>query len=152
MLTWEDVREEFGDSEGNFRDIYVFKTDRSTWQRVIDALRVGPFQSAYFLDSEIAPLPIDVGKVFASRSMVSTMLSVTFAGVTANCHFFTDTEIEFDIDSREVDGGHSWEALIGFMGHLADAARQDCVMTPENCPETVIFRVRPGASEVEYTS
>ena len=78
------------------------------------------------------------------------MLSVKFAGVLANCHFFARHEIEFDIDPREVHGQGQLDALLAFMRLLSDATGKDAVFTPENFREIVIFRSRPGQPGVEY--
>ena len=78
------------------------------------------------------------------------MLSVQTAGIVLNCHFFNVTELEFDLDPREVNGPEEFNALITFMHLLADVCGKPAVLTEENWPAAPILRTRPSSAEVEY--
>lgn len=146
---WETVQGEFY-CDGSWRDIYVFGTNRADWQTMLNTLRASPYQVRYFRDRQPADLPQDAADAFPGPDECDRMLSVTFSGVLANCFFFTEDEIEFDIDPREVKGQEELDALFGFMHRLADAVDKEAVLTPENMREIVIFRVRPGRDDVEW--
>jgi hypothetical protein len=148
-VTWETVAQEFA-FDGSWRDIYVSDTDVRTWQRVFDRLRQAPYELVYHRDGAATELPDTAADAFPAEGAADRMLSVKFAGVQANCHFFTRDEIEFDIDPREVIGQRQLDALLAFMCLLSDATGKDAVLTPENCPEIVVFRARPSQSAVEY--
>ena len=148
-IAWETVRVEFV-FDGSWRDIYVLGTNIATWERMLDGIRAKGYNLKYSRDDRPAELPVHVAQVFAIRSESSPLLSVEFEGVLANCHFFAPGEIEFDIDPREVRGQERLDALIGFMHCLAEAVGKEALLTAENSPDIVIFRVRPGQSEVEY--
>src|ERR1700682_724912 len=148
-LAWDTVRNEF-DFDGSWRDIYVFRTDMADWQRMLDAIRAAGYTLVYFRDNQPTELPGDASQAFALTGECDRLLSVWFANVQANCHFFTDEEIEFDIDPREVKGQQQLDALLGFMHCLAEAVGKETVLTAENCPEAVVFRVRPGKGTIEY--
>jgi hypothetical protein len=148
-LAWDAVREEFAFDDGSWRDIYVLGTDMATWQRMLDGLRAAGYDMAYFRDLQPTELPAEAKQAFPPPDECNRLLSVRFAGVLANCHFFTPEEIEFDIDPREVKGQEQLDALLGFMHCLAEAAAKEAILTAENCPEIVILRVRPGQSAVE---
>lgn len=49
-------------------------------------------------------MPTAAADAFPADGEADRMLSVKFAGVQANCHFFTRDEIEFDIDLFRVPG------------------------------------------------
>lgn len=148
-IAWETVRREF-DFDGSWRDIYVFGTTITDWQRVLDALRSSEYRLTYCLDDQSVEVPTNVVDAFPVPSECTHLLSVSFAEVTANCHFFTKGEIEFDIDPREVKGQRELNALFGFMRCLAEAVDKEVVLTPENAPEAVIFRVSPARSAIEH--
>jgi hypothetical protein len=95
-------------------------------------------------------LPGRVEEAFPLDGQCDRLLSVRFCGVLANCHFFTPGEIEFDIDPREVAGQPQLDGVFGFMRCLAQSVGRDTVLCPENCPQNIIFRVRPGLPNVEY--
>ena len=46
----------------------------------------------------------------------------------------------------EVAGGAQFEAVICFMQNLASELNETVVLTPENAPESVLFRATPGGA------
>jgi hypothetical protein len=148
-LAWETVRVEFA-FDGSWRDIYVCESDIATWQRMLDGLRAAGYELGYFRDHQPVELPVDAEQAFPLRGECDRRLGVRFAGVLANCHFFTQEEIEFDIDPREVKGQEQLDAVFEFMRCLAEATGKEAILTPENCPHIVIFRVRPGQLAIEH--
>ena len=147
-LAWDVVRGEFA-FDGGWRDIYVFGTDIADWQRMFNAIRAGAYAFTYFKSGEATELPSDARLAFPLEGECDRRLSVWFADVLANCHFFTVEEIEFDIDPREVKGQVELDALVGFMRCLAESTGKEVVLAPENCPEIGILRLRPGQA-IEY--
>jgi hypothetical protein len=95
-------------------------------------------------------LPTSAADAFPRTGECNRRLSVWFAEVLANCHFFTAEEIEFDIDPRDVKGQRELNALFDFMRCLAQATDKDVVLTAENMPEIVIFRISPGQAAIQY--
>ena len=148
-LAWAKVRGEFA-FDGSWRDIFVLGTDLAARQRMLDALRAARYDLSYRRDGKPAELPASAEEAFPLEGECDRLLSVRFCGVLANCHFFRRDEIEFDIDPRELVGQPQLDGLFGFMRCLADAARRDATLCPENCPEAPIFRVRPGAAAIEW--
>ncbi len=148
-IDWDIVAQEFA-FDGSWRDIYVFDTDLQAWQHVLDRLRQAPYELLYQSAGASTDMPTAATDAFPAEGEDTRMLSVYFAGVQANCHFFTRDEIEFDIDPREVQGQSQLDALLAFMHLLCDATGRDAVLTPENCPEIAVFRARPHQSAVEY--
>ena len=148
-LAWAKVRGEFA-FDGSWRDIFVQGTDPAAWQRVLDALRAGRYDLSYQRNNTPEELPARAEEAFPLEGECDRLLSVRFCGVLANCHFFRRDEIEFDIDPREVVSQPQLDALFGFMRCLADATGRDAILCHENCPEAVIFRVRPGAAAIEW--
>jgi hypothetical protein len=148
-VAWETVKQEFA-FDGSWLDIYVFDADFQAWQRVLDELRHARYELVYHRAGAVTELPTAAADAFPADGQADRMLSVRFAGVQANCHFFTHDEIEFDIDPREVQGQSQLDALLAFMRCLSDATGKDAVLTPENCPEIVVFRSHPNHPAVEY--
>lgn len=148
-LAWETVRSEFV-FDGSWRDIVIPGTDLTDWQRMLDALRSWGDKLAYYRADEATELPAKATDAFPLSGECDRRLSVWFAGVLANCRFFTDEEIEFDIDPREAKGQRELDELFGFMRCLARAVNKDVVLTAESQHEIVIFRVRPGTLPIEH--
>lgn len=148
-IAWENVCDEFA-FDGSWRDICVFGTTIADWQRMLDAIRSVGYRVTYFRADQPTELPTKAAEAFPTPEECDCRLSVWFADVLANCHFFTVNEIEFDIDPREVKGQQELNALFGFMRCVAQATNKDVVVTAENMPEIVIFRVSPGKAAIEY--
>jgi hypothetical protein len=148
-IAWETVRDEFA-FDGSWRDIYILGTTIADWQGILDAIRSASYRLTYFHADRPTELPMNATDAFPLPGQCDRHLSVWFADVLANCHFFTVEEIEFDIDPREVKGQHELNAMFGFMRCLAQATEKEVVLTPENAPEIVIFRVSPGKPAIEY--
>jgi hypothetical protein len=148
-LAWDAVRDEFA-FDGSWRDIYVLGTDMAGWQRMLDGLRAAGYDLAYFRDHQPNELPVEAAQAFPLPDECDRLLLVRFAEVQANCHFFWVEDIEFDIDPREVVGQEQLDAVFGFMRCLSQAVGKDAILTAENCPKIVIFRVRPEHSAVEH--
>jgi hypothetical protein len=97
-------------------------------------------------------VPRHAAEVFKTRSEHNFLLSVTFRGVVANCHFFEESRIEFDIDPRAVTGEEQAASVFDFMHWLSGTTMKDVILTPENRPEIVVFRVRPATKDVEWSA
>ncbi len=148
-LAWDAVRDEF-DFDGSWRDVYVRETDLTSWQRMLDGLRAAGYELTYFRDNQPTELPMEASQAFPHPDKCDRLLLVCFAGVQANCHFFCVEDIEFDIDPRQVTGQAQLSGLIDFMRCLSQAVGKDATLAPENSPEIVIFRIRPGLPTVEH--
>ncbi len=117
---------------------------------MLDGLRAAGYDLGYVRNDQPTELPALAAEAFLLPGQCDRRLSVRFAGVLANCHFFTPEEVEFDIDPRDVTGQEQLDALFAFMRCLVSAVGKEAILTAENCPDIVVFRVRPDGLEVEY--
>ncbi|SDL01483.1 hypothetical protein SAMN05421823_104149 [Catalinimonas alkaloidigena] len=56
------------------------------------------------------------------------------------CHFFTDDEIENDVDPREVRSLEDHQRLLDYMIRLSTLLDQPVILTPENTPDLIHMR------------
>jgi hypothetical protein len=150
MLYWESVKAEFV-WEGSWRDICVQEVSQTEWQAAVDALRASGFDQNYTVDGIRSEMPQDLSEVLKRTDETSLLLWVLVAGVQLNCHFFDESEIEFDLDPREVTGQPQLAGVIKVMQILAAATGRFAIMTPENMHEAPFIRVSPSG-EIEYIS
>jgi len=150
VLEWSQVRGEFY-RNGSFRDIYVLGMGIEHWQLALNALRSSPFPIAYSRAGVECALPSKAADAFGEPGYTDRLLTVDLHGPTANCHFFMETEIEFDVDPREVSSQRDLGSVLRFMRLLANATEREATLTPENLKDIAIFRVRPHDDRVEYT-
>ncbi len=150
MVPWEDVSDEFA-WEGSWRDICVSETSISDWRAVWRVLHTAGLDLTYAVD-DVNTTPLEnVDEIFASPRQCTFLAAVVVAGTRLNCHFFSELEIEFDLDPRDVTGQVQLDALISFMAALASATGKVALMTPENTHDAPFLRVQPSGI-TEYIS
>jgi hypothetical protein len=125
--------------------LYVFGTSVAEWNRLFDALRSCEWKVTFQLEGVEEPLPESAAACFAEGDRWA-MLSIVVGGVLLNCHFFTENEIEFDLDPREVDGQERLDSVAAFMSFLADVTEKTLSLTYENCPEYARCTSEPRSS------
>jgi hypothetical protein len=148
MITWSEVKAEF-DWDGSLRDIYIHATTINDWRAVYTILKQSP-RTELWLNGELAPLPDDCADFFAAGSELSAILRARLGTITAVFHFFTEEEIECDIDPRDVKSQVELDALLAFLKEIGDSVGKQSILTPENFRESVIFRYDPNSQMLRY--
>ena len=86
-----------------------------------------------------------VDAIFPNRNG-GHLLRVKFGAATANCHFFVESEIELDLDPREIQSANSHNEVLSFLEGLAAAIGKPVVVTPENGQSTPFLSFDPISS------
>ena len=141
-MTWTELSSEF-DWDGSWRDVYVRHTTIEDWENVLKALRQLTPAPSFQINGEIQPWPLRVQDVFEPAAVGAALLSVQTGPVLLNCHFFDLSEIEFDLDPREVRGPEDFESLKEFMTLLATTTGKPAILTPENGRDFAILTIDP---------
>lgn len=149
VVEWERHKEMFA-WDGSLIDIYVQGTDGADWQRLLDGLRVGPFDARYRVGEERQPLPERIETIFAQRQETSVALLVDESDLGLTCHFFWLDEIEFDLDPRTINDKTSLDRLLAFIRALGRLLGKNIIMTPENLPERPFFRYDPRNGKKDW--
>ena len=149
MLEWEAVRSEF-EWDGSLRDLYVFETSEADWDRFLAAVRTWAYPTRFSVDGEPNTLPESARTAFQIRGRAVPLLHIDVGGVGVCCHFFTDEELELDLDPREVDGPARLDQLMSFIRRLGQAIQRPVVLTPENCPEHTVIGYDPAADRYSH--
>jgi hypothetical protein len=91
-----------------------------------------------------------VADIFQRRNERSVFMTIDIEGIFLNCHFFTEEEIEFDLDPGEVNGEEKLEQLFKFMQLIGALLQKEVILTPENMQEIAIFSYKPGTGKIEF--
>lgn len=86
--------------DGSLRDVVFAGAGADGWLKLIQF--VSAYRITYKADGDEASFP-GVSEVFRRRD-ASHCLSIWVGEASANCHFFLEDEIEFDLAPHEVDG------------------------------------------------
>jgi hypothetical protein len=146
---WEEYRDEF-DFDGSWRDIYVLETSVLDWQTMVEFLGSGVYEYSFSLDGETANLPACISDLFDIEWASRGYLELRVGSVRISCHFFTESEIEFDLDPRDVKSSVEAEQVFAFMIQLGRLLNKEAILTLENFPQIPIFKFVPDSEQVEY--
>ena len=118
--------------DGSLRDMYVFNMSMGDW--VTFLAFSSSFESVYSFDGERRNLP-HASHLFSERGG-SHLLAIQVGSASVNCHFFVESELELDVDPKEVTGPPQHNLLLEFAEAVALSLRKPIILTPENAPES----------------
>jgi len=141
MKEWSNVKKEF-EIDGSLRDIYVEDVDSNIWNIFIGEVRRSPFRSEFTHGDRIVVLPDSIEIIKKMQDTDPTMLQIWIEdGLTVNCHFFMESEIELDVDPRDIQNKKPYMLLTGFMGWLSNLTGRAVKLTHEGDQNQVIVSV-----------
>ncbi len=144
----EDFKEVFH-WDGSWRDIYVSNTTLDDWDALFDLLRHFPCKLGLPVDVNQPPLPAKAIEIF-SKDELSPSLSIDLGGVVIVAHFFEVTEMEFDIDPREISSQERLDWFIEFLVALGEKLQKDIRVTEENHPDEIWIRYTADTGKVSF--
>jgi hypothetical protein len=152
VFTKSIYEEAFG-CDGSHRDLYVRSTSLDDWNDLLKLIDSPRYRRSFQIDGIPARIPSDVSTLFSTDTQ--PLLQIDLGGVTLNCHFFIEAEIELDLDPQEIaydhDGARA-DAILALMAEIGAALRKPVLMTAENAPDAVIFRYDSSAETITYES
>lgn len=104
----------------------------------------------YSVGGVVQESPNRVEQAFANSSSGIPLLRIQVGAILVVFHFFSDDQIECDIDPREITSQSDLDVLVGFMRWLGDAVRKPVLLTPENGREHPIITYVPDRKEFHY--
>jgi hypothetical protein len=131
------------EADGSLRDIYVFNMSADDWDKFLSF--ASSRRSVYSFDGEERSLPV-AERLFSARGG-SHLLVIQVGSASVNCHFFAASELELDIDPREVSSAPQHNQVLEFAEAIALALQKPIVLTPENIPESPLLSFDPAASK-----
>ncbi|WP_088894212.1 hypothetical protein [Leptolyngbya ohadii] len=144
---WEQVRHDLV-WDGSLRDIYIQRTTLDNWNQFLRLVRATA-NYQYYVDSEPEILPAIAADIFLTEKYPK-LLSIWIAEVQLNCHFFSQKEIELDLDPRQITNEETFNQIKQFMEQLAKALGRSTRLTPENLPGFPMLEYNPGSQCWEY--
>ena len=133
-LLWE--------ADGSLRDVYLLQTSLADWEAFL-AL-ASTYQCDHSFHGEPCPVPA-AEEIFGALGGSNHLLSISLGGVTANCHFFAEGEIELDIEPREVRGPEEHSRVMRFVEQLSSATGKPALIAPENGADIPFLSFNPAS-------
>jgi len=148
MISWETCKEDFR-WDGSLRDIYVTPATLNDWRVIYPLLRDAPGVK-YSVDGIAKQIPASVEESFVARQSANPLLYFRVGPISVCFHFFSEEEIECDVDPRDIGSQSDLDALLGFVSQLADAVRKPIIITPENSREYPFITYEPETRRFQY--
>jgi hypothetical protein len=123
--------------------MYVFNMSMNDWEKFLTVASSRGL--TYSFDGEAQSLP-SVEHLFDGRGG-SHLIAIRIGSASVNCHFFVASELELDIDPKEVCNDLQHDQLLEFAEAISSALQKPIVVTPENMPESPILSFEPSASQ-----
>jgi hypothetical protein len=114
-----------------------------------DVLRTS-YEFSYKIDGEPQQFPKGINEVFLVRESANPSVSFPVGKILVNCHFFSENEIEFDIDPRELISQTELDTLLMFLQQVGNAVHLPVILTPENGPKYPIISYEPELGQFQY--
>jgi hypothetical protein len=132
-LRWEEVRDLFDpDLMGALPDLYVPGTTVRDWQAVLDLVTASGWPWQYQEDGTARPLPAAAAVLARPAETGTASLRVWPApGVLVIFWFMAETDIDFDVDLRELRGQEGVDALCGLLRAIGGKLGKPVLMTAE---------------------
>lgn len=148
MILWDQCKKDF-QWDGSLRDIYVTPATLADWRALYSLLRDYP-EAEYSVDDVVEPPPVSVEQAFSVRPSGNPMLRLRVGRTLAVFHFFSEEEIECDVDPREIASQADLDALLSFVRQIGDATRKPVTITPENMREKPIITYDPQSRDFQH--
>lgn len=137
---WNDIRWIFV-PDGSLRDIYVQNVTLSDWEKLIDFLNLN--YDLKFGDDDNNQIDREYVIDYLrdeTRKMENKALKIYLNGISIHCHFFL-SEIEFDIDPKEIKSIQDFESIEKFMISVSRVLSRQVTLTGESSPEFPLIKI-----------
>ena len=144
---WKHVRSEF-EPDGSLRDIYVLNANAELWNQLLSSLEESRYQFRFFTpDGAMSPAPRSFEEIDTLKETDPVRMEIQLpGGLSLNCHFFSPSEIELDLDPKEIYDQKTYAFLGEFMRWLAFTLGREALLTHENSKEVRILAVKANAA------
>src|ERR687893_441419 len=140
-LRWDDVGWWFDpESWGALPDGHVRATSTAAWQAFLDLIRSQGWAFEYSVDGDVEALPDRAEQMFDRPEDHSVMVQVRpVPDVLVNVFIWDSSEINFDVDVRELQGQEQIDVLCDFFRHVGRSVGKPVVLAPEGMPDTPVL-------------
>ncbi|SFQ38121.1 hypothetical protein [Hymenobacter arizonensis] len=154
---WEEHKWIF-EPDGGLLDIYVQEVSIDVWMQLIDFINEN-YNPHFGPSEEEGDTRSGIDKDYVKRMFVDESgeldrrsTSFTIEGITVNCHFFLQDEIEFDIDPREFKQQPQIGAVIKFMQAISYSLDREVILTAEGAAEYPLITINVNEGLLKITS
>lgn len=147
---WDELKDQIYYWDGSWRDLYILNTNKEDWIKWIKYVNQHYIVNWYNGKTGIEENQInyDVIKEYFDREHdLCSTAKIFIDKIQINCHFFSESEIENDIDPREINSLKDHEHVLKYMTDLSTILNKEVILTPESEPEVILMNVNEQHQE-----
>lgn len=146
MKSWDSIKEEIYYEDGSLRDIYIFDTNKEDWRSWSNLVNEKFEVEFYNGRTQEIEDKINIEEVFnfwADQTGFTETNSATIklGEVLIKCYFFIASEIEDDIDPREVKTEENHKAIMEYLQQISKTLKKKVVVTSKMAEEDILLEV-----------
>ena len=145
MDDWRKLKSKIYFEDGSLRDIYVFGTDIHDWRKWADLVNEKYKVEFYDAKTELTKDKIDfetVEECWTQKDREWISATIKLGNVNVKCHFFTDSEIENDIDPGELKSLDDHSNVLNYLRDISTTLDKAAFLTTENTQDDKLISVR----------
>lgn len=146
-MNWKSCKTAFH-VDGSLRDIYVYEMTAIDWKKFLDF--ASTYKTTWSCDDGVIEMPGSVPDVFEIKAQRGLLLEIEQNGVTLNCHFFSEDELELDLDPKEISSQSELDFIVDVLFGIGVTLNKAVVLTDENDPTFQWFKYDPEISIVQF--
>jgi len=143
-MNWLAIKEEIYYRDGSWRDIYVLDTtweDWRDWILLVNKTYEVTFYNGLTQQMEIGINTEAVHSYLTGKTDLTNSATIKLGAISIKCYFFTDEEIEIDIDPREIVSIEDHNRLIDYMTTVSICLNKSVIMTAESSQDTIYILI-----------
>ncbi len=147
---WDELKDQIYYWDGSWRDLYILNTNKEDWIKWVKYVNQHYIVNWYNGKTGIEENQInyDVIKEYFDREHdLCSTAKIFIDKIQINCHFFSESEIENDIDPREINSLKDHEHVLKYMTDLSTILNKEVILTPESEPEVILMNVNEQHQE-----
>ncbi|WP_139957800.1 hypothetical protein [Flavicella sediminum] len=154
-MNWKELNIDIYFWDGSWRDIFILDTDRKDWKVFVDFINE-KFDIKWFNENtQKTETKINFERLidfWDKKIEWNNTANIYLDNIQINTHFFTENEIELDIDPREFNGINDHEKLMEFLTELSSRLNKRIKITPENHHEIELIGIEKNNISINFSS
>jgi hypothetical protein len=144
-------KEIYFEDEGLLRDIYVLNTNITDWKKWVDIVNENYSVEFYNGQTKATENKINflvVQDYMTGKTDLLNLATINLNGIDINCHFFTDQEIENNVDPIQIKTIEDHNRLLDYLQTVSTVLNKRIILTPENSRNYVLIECENGKTKI----
>lgn len=141
---WDELKDQIYYWDGSWRDLYILNTNKENWIKWVNYVNQHYIINWYNGKTGIEENQINydvIKEYFDGEHDLCSLAKIFIDKIQINCHFFSESEIENDIDPREINSIEDHKKVLRYMTDLSMILNKEVILTPESEPEVILMNV-----------